>query len=171
MAQEQISARAKAALESLAEIASPPPVSWMPQTWGWVALAVVLSLVLATWAWRRRQRALANRYRVEALAALSALEKRARDPQTRADALLQIAELIKRTALAAFARTEVAQLSGTAWVRFIREKGLRSGDDAARLLDDLEYRPRTALAAMSDADATAVVRAARAWIEEHHVPA
>lgn len=171
MPQEQISPAAQQALEGLADIANPQPVSWMPQTWGWAALAVVLLLTLTTWVWRWRQRVLANRYRVEALTALTALETRARDRQTRAEALAQIAELLKRTALAAYPRTEVAQLSAAAWVQFLRDRGLPAGDDAAALLDDLEYRPRAALGAMSDGDTAAVIGAARRWIEEHRVPA
>jgi hypothetical protein len=130
----------------------------------------VLLLGLTIWAWRWHRRALANRYRVEALRALSALEPRARDGRTRADALVQIAELIKRTAIAAYGRTEVAQLSGKAWVQFIHDRGFVA-DGAATLLDDLEYRPQASLAAMSDADTNALVRAARAWIEGHRVPA
>ena len=170
IALQQLPEATQKALEGLADVATPPPVSWVPETWGWTALGIVLLLALTIWAWRGHRRALANRYRVEALRLLSALEPRARDGGTRAEALIQIAELIKRTAIAAYGRTEVAPLSGQAWVQFIRDRGFVA-DGAATLLNDLEYRPQASLAAMSDADTTALVRAARAWIEEHRVPA
>jgi len=162
---------AQKALEGLADIATPPPVLWIPQTWGWTALAVVLLIAFTFWAWRWRRHALANRYRVEALKVLSQLEPRALSTQTRADALVEIAELLKRTALAAYARTDVARLSGAVWVQFIRERGFRIADGGATLLDDLEYRSKASLTAMSDADTKALVSAARTWIEEHRVPA
>ena len=170
-AQAPIPAAAQKALEGLADIATPLPVSWMPQTWGWTALAIALSVTLIVAAWRWRRHALANRYRAEALSALSALEAQALNTHTRADALVHIAELIKRTALAAYARTDVARLSGPAWVQFIRDSGVHGADDASTLLNDIEYRSRASLSAMSDADAKAVVRAARTWIEGHRVPA
>lgn len=166
-----LSAAAQKALEALADITTPPPVSWMPQTWGWAALGIVVALVLIVSAWRWRRHALANRYRVEALKALSALEQRALITQTRAEALVQVAELLKRTALAAYTRTEVARLSGPAWVQFIRDNGFGTAGSAATLLDDLEYRSPASLTAMSDADTKALVTTARKWIEEHRVPA
>jgi LPXTG-motif cell wall-anchored protein len=171
MAQQPLSAEAQKALEGLADIATPLPVSWMPQTWAWAGLGVVLLLALAVWVWRRRRHALANRYRVEALRALSALERHALESRTRAAALVQIAALIKRTAIAAYTRAEVASLSGPAWVQFIHERGFRTAAGARTLLDDLEYRSEASLAAMSDADTTALVTAARAWIKEHRVRA
>jgi len=171
MAQQPISAAAQKALEGLADIATPPPVSWMPQTWGWTALAIVAALVLIVSAWRWRRHALANRYRVEALKALSALEPRALNTHTRADALGQIAELIKRTALAGYARSDVARLSGPAWVQFLRDRGFGTTAGVATLLNDLEYRSPASLTAMSDADTTTLVTAARKWIGEHRVPA
>lgn len=151
-----------AALAGLADIAVPSPVSWMPQTWGWAALAALL-LVAAAWAEvRRRRRREANRYRREALAELSTVEARLRsDPS----ALAAIPPLLKRVALAAWPRSEVASLSGDAWVAFLRRQAPLA-DAAARLLDDAEYR-----VALAPADAEACVRAARAWIEEHRVSA
>ncbi len=169
--QTQSDAAAAQALQGLADITSPPPVSWTPQTWGWAVLAaaVAIAVIVALWKWRRRS--LANRYRAEALAELTQIERRARDPQQRAPALVQTAELIKRTALAAYPRDEVAALSGAAWVAFLRDRGPKVARPAIALFDDLEYRGEGALASTPDADVTAVIAAARHWIRSHRVPA
>jgi hypothetical protein len=166
-----IDAATRATLDKLADIAVPPPVPWLPQTWGWAALGVVLA-VLVVWAgirWRRRRKA--NRYRVEALAELTRLEAKLGDQTERAEALAAMLGLLKRVALAAWPRAEVASLSGAAWVKFLREHvpGARLPDAAARLLDDGEYRPRSAGATLDEA--RAVAGAVRAWIRGHRVSA
>jgi hypothetical protein len=140
-------------LEGLADIAVPVPVSWMPHTWGWAALGVVL-LGLAVWAivsWRRRRER--NRYRREALVELTRTANE--------DALTVIPPLLKRVALSAWPRSEVAALSGEAWVSFLRAHG-PFPEDAARLLGDLEYRPRA-----PGEDIDLLVHASRLWIEKH----
>lgn len=162
---------AERALAGLADIVTPAPVSWMPQTWGWGALAIVLAAGLAVVLVRWRRRSLANRYRREALHALSGLERRVLDVRTRPDAVLEIAELIKRTALATFARPDVAPLAGRAWFTFVRASGFHTAGPASTLLEDAEYRPRATREAMSDADARALVAETRAWIKEHRVSA
>ncbi|HEY7041103.1 MAG TPA: DUF4381 domain-containing protein [Methylomirabilota bacterium] len=164
---------ARAALDKLADLAVPAPVSWLPQTWGWAAL-VAAAIAVAAWAWvRARRRRRANRYRVEALARLARLEAALADGATRAAAVAEIPVLLKRTALAAWPRSDVAALSGAAWVDFLRRHGGRPplSDGAARLLDDREYHGRDELTAMSAEEARACARAARAWIEGHRVPA
>ncbi len=157
-------------LDKLADIALPPAVSWMPQTWGWAALAAI-ALIVAAWVfvrWRKRMRA--NRYRVEAIEAMVALEARLDDAGKRAEAMAALAPIIKRAALAGWPRMEVAHLAGTQWVEFLRAHGgAPVAEPLARLLDDMQYRP--AIASMSAEDAKACTRAARQWIEEHHVSA
>jgi hypothetical protein len=169
--QDPLPAAAQKALEGLADLAAPPPASWMPQTWGWAVIAAVLLTGLIAWAWRWRQRSLANRYRAEALRLLSVLESRPRNPETRATTVVEIAELVKRTALAAYGRPAVARLSGAEWLGFVGERGFPTTGAAAELLRDLEYRGDTLLAAMSDADTKALLDATRTWIKEHRVPA
>lgn len=95
------------ALRSLHDIAVPPPVSWMPQTWGWAVLAGLLGLALLVWAlktWRRYRR---NAYRREALRMLGDIERLLQTPEKHAEALHQLAEVLKRTALAAWPRAHV----------------------------------------------------------------
>lgn len=165
-----LDAAAMAALEQLADVVLPAPVSWLPQTWGWAIVALLL-LAAAVWAllrWRRYRAA--NRYRVEVLAELARLEAQLADDSTRGRALAGIPALLKRTALAAWPRSETASLSGAQWVAFLRRQA-EFPEAAARLLDDAEYRPAQALDAVSADDARGCARVARQWIESHRVPA
>lgn len=159
-------------LDGLADIVEPTPVPWTPQTWGWAVLAVVVVL-LAGWAlWSLQRRRLANRYRAEALTALDGLARAATESDTRAAALITAGELLKRTALTAFPREDVARLSGAEWVAFLnRHAPATLAPPAVALLDDLEYREPQALRAMAPQEAAAVIDAARRWIEGHRVSA
>jgi hypothetical protein len=170
-ARPALDAPTRAALEQLADIAVPAPVSWMPQTWGWAVLGIVV-LALAAWgAIRFRQRRAASRYRREAMAELARIEARLGDGDARAIALAEVARLLKRVALAAWPRPEVASLSGAAWVEFLRAHAPRAGrgDEMARLLDDLEYRSAQERGALPPEEARALARAARAWVKKHRV--
>lgn len=164
-------AAAQKALEGLADVVVSAPVSWMPQTIGWAVLAALLlvALTVALWKWRRH--ALANRYRSEALAELTTLAPRLQDAGARGAALIGIAELLKRTAMAAYSRDEVAHLSGAAWVDLLRARGPGMSAEAVSLLDDLEYLDARTLAAVTDSEAHAILTAARRWIRGHRVPA
>lgn len=160
-------------LSGLADLVEPAPVSWLPQTAGWLALGIA-AVAAGIWlfvSWRRRREA--NRYRVEALRELARLDAALCDDMRRGAALAAVPPLLKRVALAAWPRSEVASLSGAGWVAFLRANaaGVELPEETARLLDDLEYRPPASLAAVSASDAEALVRAARAWIEKHRVPA
>ncbi|MFK0334787.1 DUF4381 domain-containing protein [Rhizobium sp. NPDC090275] len=157
----------EAALRSLKDIAVLQPVSWMPQTWGWLALALILLAaillcgLLAYKRWRR------NAYRREALRLLDEIAGDLGNGQTRAGASARLAELLKRTALAAWPRKTIAAVSGDEWVRFLSSRG-EIGDALKRYLDDLEYRG----GAIPGADVTDdLLRDARRWIERHHVSA
>lgn len=159
-------------LDGLADIVVPAPVAWTPQTWGWAALAVLLMVLMAWALWALRQQRQANRYRVEALAALDELSAAVAQIDRRAMALITIGELVKRTALTAFPREDVARLSGAEWVAFLNRHAPSSlAPSAVALFDDLEYRGPDALRAMAPQDASAVIDAARVWIRGHRVSA
>lgn len=148
------------ALEKLNDIVRPQPVSWLPQTWGWFALALLL-LALIAWAlWQRHRHCVANRYRREALAEIDRL---AGTP----GAVPGIAEVLKRVALNAWPRAETAALSGAAWLAFLKRHGF-SGEAAARILDDREYQAGSELA---EAEAQDFANEARRWIERLNVSA
>ena len=155
-----------AALAKLREIPLPPAVSYVPQTVGWLVVAVVLA-ALVGWAWwRRHQRWVANRYRRAALADLAALEGRLSVASERRTAAAAIPALLKRTALAVVPRASVASLSDAEWLAFLDRTcppgGFASG--AGPLLARLAYADE---APVADADVRALVALARRWIAEH----
>jgi hypothetical protein len=159
---------ARAALEQLADIAVPDSVPWIPETWGWAALGTLV-VAVAVWAllrWRRHREA--NRYRRDALAELTRLEGRLGDEAGRAEALAALPGLLKRVALAAWPRQDVAALSGAAWVTFLRRHGGGAAPDAlTRLLQDGENGKR--MPPLTVAEARIVTDAAREWIARHRV--
>ena len=148
-------ATAQQTLEGLNDIVVPEPVSLMPQTMGWIVLGVVIITMLATWAalaWRRHQR---NAYRREALALLET---------TRPQAL---PALVKRVALAAAPRTEVASLTGDSWLAFLDSSygGHGFSNGPGRALATLSFAP-----AAPDAGVPADLHDLVAlWIRKHRV--
>jgi len=160
------------ALRSLHDIVLPEPISWLPQTWGWALVATILvasGLVLAV-NWIRRYRA--NAYRREAKAILVEIRRLLDQPATRRDGIRQLGELLKRTALAAWARNEVASLSQEEWVRFLN-KHCNSTDTRALgwLLQDIEYHSANTLAHLPSSVRDDILVATRDWIERHNVSA
>ena len=99
-----------AGLDNLSDIAIPPPVSWWPLAPGWWVVIGITVIVIAVAAWKVWIRWQANAYRRAAL-----------DELGKAKTVSAIAELLKRTALAAFPRTDVASLSGPAWCQWLSD--------------------------------------------------
>lgn len=161
------------ALPDLADIVMPSPPSWFPGTEGWLVLAVVV-FALASWlAWRGWRHWRANRYRREALAELARLRADLHEEgAARARALMALSVLLKRCALAAWPRVEVAGLAGEAWHAFLRAHAGKAADAMAPLqaLIDAEYRDASVLAAWPAARADEVAMACRRWIAGHRVP-
>ncbi|WP_394558563.1 DUF4381 domain-containing protein [Aquipseudomonas alcaligenes] len=158
-------------LEQLQELALPAaPVSYWPQTWGWLALAIVLLLALAVWgAWRawcwRR-----DRYRREAIARLSDLEVALNDESQRLAALRELPELLKRVALSMPGQPQVAPLGGSAWQAFLqRSSRTPLPEDFSRRLATLAYAPEQQLTSLPPAQLVALLADSRRWIETHHV--
>ena len=99
-------------LENLRDIVVPPAVSWWPLAPGWYVV-IFTGLAVATFlAWRQLRQWKRNAYRREALDALR-----------QAGSTSEIASLLKRTALSAFPRSEVAGLTGEAWCDWLETTG------------------------------------------------
>ncbi|MTH98467.1 DUF4381 domain-containing protein [Roseibium sp. RKSG952] len=98
-------------LDMLEPAPEPVPISMMPQTWGWLAIAMLVAVLIAISLylfWRHRK---ANAYRRLALAELRQCD----------DDCAKVAEILKRTALVAFPRSEVAGLCGKNWLNFLQQ--------------------------------------------------
>ncbi|MEM7176897.1 MAG: DUF4381 domain-containing protein [Pseudomonadota bacterium] len=132
----------------------PPAISMLPQTVGWVWLGVALLALIAFLALRWRAYRRANAYRGAALAALA----------TAGDDPAKIAEILRRCALTAFPRNQVAGLIGAEWLRFLDETGggtsFSSGPGKALL--SAPYRPGAPVDGLS--------ALAAGWIRRHRRP-
>jgi len=145
-------------LQNLNDIVVPGPVSWWPLATGWYVLATLLIitlLILAVRQWRQWNQ---NRYRRQALEQISAI----RAGET---SLQQLPVLLKRTAISAWPREEVASLSGPAWHRFLDETAgaVRFCDGAGEILDRLSY----AGTGQGSSDQGIVLDAAEYWLKHH----
>ena len=143
------------ALNKLHDFYQPPPPAWTPQTIGWYilfALAIITILWLMIRAVRRWA---ANRYRRESLRELVTLP------------MDQLSTLLKRTALVAWPRKQIASLNGPAWLQFLdASAGIdsfqRSPGDS---IEDLALQPTV----LSDADEQELRQLAAEWIRRHRV--
>ncbi|KUJ85502.1 hypothetical protein AVO45_00445 [Ruegeria marisrubri] len=96
-------------LDMLIPPSEPEAISMWPQTQGWTWLAIIAA-ALAIWAglrWRARRRA--NAYR---RAALRELRLAGEDP-------VVIAAILRRAALSAYPRSDIASLLGDDWLAFL----------------------------------------------------
>jgi Domain of unknown function (DUF4381) len=146
----------------LIDIPLPPEVSLWPATWPAriVLAALIVAAVAGIWQWLRYRRA--NRYRREALTELGKIAGTASQPT-----VAQLALLVRRTALAAFPREQVAPLAGEAWLGFL-DRSFDSTEfsaGAGRLLASGPYAPVTP----GEQQLAALVELTRQWIRGHHV--
>lgn len=151
-----------ASLSRLHDIITPPPISWWPLApgWGVVGIALLVLLLWLMWCyvtWLRR-----NAYRREALRLLKALP-------VHSSSLPQLDELLKRVALSAYPREQVASLSGIAWLKFLdgtmHGKTVHGGSfvgGSARVLAEAAYQREE-----FQGDIRAVLTAAENWIRHH----
>ncbi len=144
-------------MELMHDLARPEPVAWLPQTLGWWVVAgwllaiAALTIVFAYTRWRR------NRYRREAVSLLEAIGAGA----SAGSVGPEIATVLKRCALVAFPRHQVASLHGAAWADFLRSSCDHDPavEQAAADLASAAYR--------RDVDGEVLIAAARRWVEVH----
>jgi len=155
-------------LDRLQDIVAPAGVPWWPPATGfWLVSALILLwLVAAVSVYVLRYRR--DAYRREALARLKAIAPRLRADDHRAETLAEVAELLKRTALAGYPREEVAGLSGSEWLAFLDRTG--GGTDfitgPASVIAVVPYRSGIAEELSAD-EVAAVVGCVRRWIRRH----
>ena len=145
----------------LKELPLPEPVSWWPQTTGWLILGIVLLLIAGWISWRFWRRYQRNAYRRHALARLETMEI---DPA----ALAELPALLRKSALAAEARETVAGLRGRAWVDWLNAGARRPlfSDADAAVLDQLAYNAKAA-ASLDEPLRQHLVDASKAWMRSH----
>lgn len=149
----------------LIDMPLPQEVSLWPETWA-SRIAVVVLLVTAVVAiWRFISYRRVNRYRREALAELTRITSA---PDTAPGELAaQLSLLVRRTALAAFPRQQIAPLNGAAWLAFLDRSsgGTEFSRGAGRWLASAPY----ARTGPNDSQRPELIELTRRWIRGHHV--
>ncbi|WP_323815663.1 DUF4381 domain-containing protein [Cellvibrio sp. NN19] len=155
-------------LDALKELPLPPVVPYTPQTIGWVILAAVVIVLICWNLWRNYQYRLANRYRVEALAELDQIEQAL---GSHPSAAAQLPTLIKRVALTAAPRADIAALSGDAWLQWLDASLPQAGflDAPGKLIPALAYSSPANSQIANPKELHALLALTRRWIREHHV--
>ena len=155
----------------LADPVLPQPISWMPQALGWQILAGLVALALLWLLFRALRRWWRNRYRREALAELRQLEAQwQRDSDNPVPVLVALPVLIKRCALSAWPRTQVAGLNGVAWASFLEAHaghGLHGAQALSPLVREMQYHDEAQLARIPPDDVRVLLDASREWITSH----
>ena len=148
-------------LDRLHDIVEPPAIDAWPPAAGFWFVAALLLVWLAALAWGGWSRYRRDGYRRQALAQLHRLSKQPGD-----DALPELAELLKRTALAAYPREQVAALNGDDWLRFLdcsAATNAFANGPAKRLASISYHRNRCAVPEQTKA----VFAAAEHWVRHH----
>lgn len=145
----------------LRDLHLPDAVGWWPPAPGWYAVMLIAlagCLLLLRLYLRRRARGAARRH------ALRRLEQLTAEFEQHGDAVAfsgEVSELLRRTMLAYAPRSEVAGLTGDAWLEWL-DRDLdrpRFQGDAGRKLLELPYRrPDDDLTALELVDVVAAVR-------------
>ncbi|MET1413457.1 DUF4381 domain-containing protein [Roseibium sp. HPY-6] len=119
-------------IDLLEPIPQPAQISLVPQTAGWIWLAAAVLAGLALLCWRLYRLRKRNAYRRQALTELEACQG---DPG-------ELARILRRTALAAYPRAEIASLHGQDWLAFLDRTypGNAFLEGAGKDLGDAPYR-------------------------------
>ena len=134
------------------------PSLWPPAPGWWLIAALVVALLiwLGRLGWRAWQRRRLRQRVLQELAALPATDDCA--------ALIAgVSALFKRVALRRFARDQVAELTGSAWLEFLDQTGGggQFAQGPGRVLDQGPYAPAP------NCDAPALRTLARTWLAKN----
>jgi len=153
------------AMDDLHDIVEPAAVSMMPETIGWTFVAALGVLALLWLAWRVHRHRRLTRYRRDALTALEQIERQANGASKDSTApVLQVAELLKRTAISGYGRQRVASLTGEPWLRFLDETShSKEFATQGQVLTEYSSAPVPAESLRS------LLQLARSWIRGHDV--
>jgi len=142
------------------DIITPQPISMVPKTDGYILLLILLFSFGFPLALYLRKRYLRNLYRKQAIKELSDIDWIPK-PQEQLQKLL---DLLKRVALTAYPRVDVARLSGEEWWQFLYEKSRLEADDPMQCYCENLYLDTSAI----DADQNRrVARYVKRWIKKH----
>jgi len=155
-------------LQNLNDIVLPAPVGWWPLAGGWYFLLGFLLIVLGWLGYRSFRRWNHNRYRRSALQVLTTISESLQRETERTQNLRQIPGLLKRTALSAYPRSEVASLSGKDWYGFLNSTLVVPlfTVDVTNTLNTISYTTG-ALNEVDSGSAKKLLSISRRWVKQH----
>ena len=159
-----------ASLQNLNDIVLPATVGWRPLAGGWYVLLGLALIFLSWFVYKSVRDWKANRYRRSALTELEVLSEGIQNPAGRSSSLRKIPALLKRTALAAYPRNEVAMLTGEDWFRFLNSTARKQSftENTFNTLNHISYTTGD-LDNINGEAANALVDACRQWLKHHLV--
>tara|TARA_B110000908_G_C10163752_1_gene407329 strand:- start:389 stop:955 length:567 start_codon:yes stop_codon:yes gene_type:complete len=152
-------------LHGIDEVFLPEVVSWWPHTLGWRVLALGLLLYLGIVVYQAAVRWQGNYYRRVALKKLDQLFITYKDaPQC----LQQLPLILKATALHAYPRLEIAQASGTQWLKILDSKckATQFSSPVGQQLLTIAYQPVQDWQ-LRDGQIDRLFELVRKWIKQH----
>lgn len=147
-------------LSRLHDIVTPPGVPFWPPAQGWYVVGLLLLALIAVLVWRAFARYRRNGYRREALRVLREIEGEG--------SIEALPALLKRTALAAWPRHEVASLSGEEWARFLAHTVGQAWQEP-RWADSLGRLGFVTRPELGDEERAELLNFAEHWIRRHQV--
>ena len=139
-------------LSRLRDIVVPDAVPWWPLAPGWWVIIVLVLMAVGYLGFRAVRSFRASAYRREAMGLLELAQSDA-----------EISGLLKRTAMAAFGRDEVASLSGESWCDWLQDHGGRemSTEERAAVMGGIYGDSRNQVPVLKGYAAM--------WVREHEV--
>ncbi|MEJ6670123.1 MAG: DUF4381 domain-containing protein [Pseudomonadales bacterium] len=153
-------------LANLRDLHLPEAVADWPPALGWWLLAGIFLIGLIWTARALYRRFKNNAYRRQAQLELKAIAANYNQTQDSRGALIALQLLMKRAAITAFNRTEVAALTGVAWTQFLDATSPKTifSLGPGELLIDGPYQPSLA---PSTTELTALFSLCGNWIKAH----
>ena len=154
-------------LNDLRDIAMPEPVSFWPPAMGFWIIAGLGAVVLIHIILRKYKTRHASAYRRAGLLLLKEVGENFSD-ETAETIAGNISLILKRVALVAFPREQVASLTGDAWLSFLNESygGKEFFDHPGVLLKDAASRP-SGENIINRNDSEKLLLLAREWVMQH----
>ena len=155
-------------LQNLNDIVLPSAVGWWPLAIGWYVLIGIFLVVMIWYGYLSLRIWIRNRYRRAALSQLQQLTDAMQDKHKRDSSLRQLPILLKRCALSAYSREQVASLNGDGWYCFLNSQvnDLCFTGSEIGLLDKISYSTTD----LNDVDmqaATVLLDAIKHWLKHH----
>lgn len=151
-------------LNQLHDIVVPDPILYWPLAQGWYALFIVILSFLIPWLVKINQKRRTNAYRRNAISELDSIAH-IKAPTVK---LLKLFDLLKRTALTACPREQVASLSGDAWWDFLYQTSKvkfapASQESIQEVLYNPDFKP-------PENSCKKFEKEVRQWINKHRSP-